>query len=193
MKTLSKIKYGPNGAFFLLRSFLVFTLSSMTVISPLLADTSGDGSEVKLTVPKKKSPLSLNLENTQIQPPGLISKSSSEYFSSIPDAKLLVPVHVWGEVKEPGVHFVPLGSSIAEAVSSSGGPTSTASMPTVTLRRKSESERDVDLFKIGLSEKVAAHDTIVISRSTRSDLPLYFGGISILLSAASLVVLLLKR
>lgn len=195
MTQVSKITSSSRTHYLLIRSFLVFVLSSMLSLSPVIAAESTTekketSESVELKVPKKKSP-SLNYENTQIQPSGIAGKASSEYYSTIPDAKLLVPVHVWGEIREPGLHFVPLGSSISEAISSSGGPLTTAAMPEVELRRKSE-VRDVNLFKAGFSEKVAANDTIIVERSMKADLPLYFGAISVLVSLSTLIVLLSK-
>lgn len=195
MTQVSKVTFSTKTHFLLMRSFLVFVLSSMISLTPVIAaeataEKKEAGEQVELKVPKKKAP-SLNYENTQIQPSGITGKASSEYYSTIPDAKLLIPVHVWGEIKEPGLHFVPLGSSISEAISSSGGPLTTASMPEVELRRKND-VKDVNIFRAGFNEKVVANDTIVVQRSMKADLPLYFGGISILISLASLVVLLTK-
>lgn len=191
MTQISKLKYSSKISLFFLRALTVFILSSEITLSPVIAAEANSENPVELKVPKKKNP-TINLDYTQIQPAGIGGRASSEYYSTLPDAKLLVPIHVWGEIKEPGMHFVPLGSSVSEAISSSGGPLTTASMPEVVIRRKNEPDKEVDLFKTGLNEKVSAHDTIVVQRSMKADLPLYFGGISILISLASFVILLTK-
>ncbi len=199
MTQISKITYSSKTPLLLTRAFLVFVISSMLTVAPVIAAESTEVKKesadtdkkeaVELKVPKRKG-VSLSTEFTQIQPQNLSAKASSEYYSTIPDAKLLVPVHVWGEIREPGLHFVPMGSSISEAISACGGPLPTASTPDVELHRKNEKIRDVDIFRAGFGEKVSANDTIVVERSIKADLPLIFSATSILVSLATLIVLL---
>lgn len=199
MKLITNFKYGTGFTGYALRVFLVFTLSSSFVTPTLMAaDVSVEKKEqqpeAELKVPAKKRPTLSNFDSTQIQPANLNPRSSSEFYSTIPDAKLLIPIHIWGQVKEPGLHFVPLGSNLSEAISSAGGPDTNAKFPEVTLIRKGDSiEREVNVLKNGLVEKIVANDTIVLDRSLRADLPVIFGGISIGISLITLIVLLKKQ
>ncbi len=201
MTLISNIKYSSCSFSRVARIFLVTVLSILLPLSPLISAEphperkqiiEKDDSAVELRVPRKKSPSISNLDNSQIQPMNLTPRSSSEFYSTLPDAKILIPIHVWGEVREPGLHFVPLGSNLSEAISASGGPATTAAIPEVNLLRKNEKKREVNLFTHGLTERVAANDTIVVDRSLRTDLPLIFGGISVLISITTLIVLLTK-
>lgn len=42
--------------------------------------------------------------------------------------EILMPVNVWGEVRNPGLHMVPWDSDLRDALSAAGGPTSTADL-----------------------------------------------------------------
>ena len=49
------------------------------------------------------------------------------------DQRLLIEVHVWGEVTRPGLYRVPDGSTILDVISAAGGPTGFASLSRVRL------------------------------------------------------------
>lgn len=49
------------------------------------------------------------------------------------DSRLLIEVHVWGEVNKPGLHRVPDGSTVLDAISLAGGPTQFASVSKIRL------------------------------------------------------------
>ncbi|HBE72971.1 MAG TPA: hypothetical protein DDW31_02595 [candidate division Zixibacteria bacterium] len=56
-------------------------------------------------------------------------------FSFQRDSRLLIEVHVWGEVNKPGLYRVPDGSTALDAISLAGGPTQFASISKVKLTR----------------------------------------------------------
>ncbi len=49
------------------------------------------------------------------------------------DSRLLIEVHVWGEVNRPGLYRVPDGSTVLDAISMAGGPTQFANLSKVRL------------------------------------------------------------
>jgi hypothetical protein len=49
------------------------------------------------------------------------------------DSRLLIEVHVWGEVNKPGLYRVPDGSTVLDAISLAGGPTQFAALSKVKL------------------------------------------------------------
>jgi protein involved in polysaccharide export with SLBB domain len=121
----------------------------------------------------------------QVQPDELPKRPSAEYFTTKPGAKVLVSVNIWGEVFQPGVHFVPVGAKLTDALGAAGGPTGLANMPNVRLVRD-QTERYLDLFEQGGSYTVQDRDMIYVERTFKSDLPLIFAAVS---SAVSVVTL----
>ena len=47
--------------------------------------------------------------------------------------EILMPVNVWGEVRNPGLHMVPWDSDLRDALSAAGGPTSSADLSSVKI------------------------------------------------------------
>lgn len=47
--------------------------------------------------------------------------------------EILMPVNVWGEVRNPGMHMVSWDSDLRDALSAAGGPTSSANLSKVTI------------------------------------------------------------
>ena len=47
--------------------------------------------------------------------------------------EILMPVNVWGEVRNPGIHMVPWDSDLRDALSAAGGPTSSADLSSVKI------------------------------------------------------------
>lgn len=52
-----------------------------------------------------------------------------------PDEKLLINVHIWGEVRQPGEYLVPDDTDILELISKAGGPTEYANLSNVKITR----------------------------------------------------------
>ncbi len=64
--------------------------------------------------------------------------------------EVLINVHVWGEVVNPGTVQVPVGSDLVTAISAAGGPTGDADMGRVRLAGSlGESEFDLASFLDG--------------------------------------------
>lgn len=52
-----------------------------------------------------------------------------------PDEKLLINVHIWGEVRQPGEYLVPDDTDVLELISKAGGPTEYANLSNVKITR----------------------------------------------------------
>jgi NADH:ubiquinone oxidoreductase subunit F (NADH-binding) len=120
-----------------------------------------------------------------VAPPGVGQRNGFEYFSANPEAKVLIGVKVWGEVKQPGIYYVPLGSSLSDTIGAAGGPLPTASTPDFKLMRSGES-RSVDLFDDAARMPVQKGDVLMVDTSIKRDLPLIFSGLTVLVSMLTL-------
>ncbi len=47
--------------------------------------------------------------------------------------EILMPVNVWGEVRNPGVYMIPWNSDLRDALSAAGGPTTTANLSSIKI------------------------------------------------------------
>ena len=64
--------------------------------------------------------------------------------------EILMPVNVWGEVRNPGVHMIPWNSDLRDALSAAGGPTATADLSDVrVILLDLEIEYDLSAFLSG--------------------------------------------
>lgn len=52
-----------------------------------------------------------------------------------PDERLLITVHIWGEVRNPGGYLVPDDTDILELISKAGGPTEFSNLSNVKITR----------------------------------------------------------
>lgn len=69
---------------------------------------------------------------------GIGKAAGSVYYSPSIKGKVLIPVHFWGYFQRPGLHFVPVESSLLEGISYAGGPNPQARIDNVKLMRKNE-------------------------------------------------------
>jgi hypothetical protein len=66
----------------------------------------------------------------------LVTAASAVEDYSLPgvdSSEILMPVNVWGEVRNPGMHMVPWNSDLRDALSAAGGPTSTANLSKIKI------------------------------------------------------------
>jgi len=63
-------------------------------------------------------------------------ESQLDQYQIGPGEKLMIQVHVWGEVARPGEYLVPDGTNVLELISRAGGPTAFANLKNITLTRK---------------------------------------------------------
>lgn len=104
---------------------------------------SSHASEVENSVSIKNFVLPSEVKN-------LGKLSGSIYYNKSIKGKALIPVHFWGEVRTPGLHFVPVDTKFIEALSMAGGPSSLANLEKVKLVRRSD--RDVKTIEFDLTE-----------------------------------------
>lgn len=164
----TKTRRSSLARLFCLLPSLLLTLNA----SPVQAETSG---------------------STIVAPNAPQGRVSSEYFSSNPTQRLLVPVNIWGAVREPGIHYVPLNSTLTEVISSAGGPALDASVSDIKLQRLGQQDASLNLYKQGQTERVQAHDTIQVDQTRwQVNLPIIFGGIGVGISVITLFAVILK-
>ena len=134
------------------------------------------------------------VEPVVTRPAGVTPRSSAEFYSSNPRERVLIPVNIWGEVKEPGIHFVPVGANVLQTVSAAGGPTNSADLPKISLVRADGARQTLDLYKAGAITPIGPNDTLMVDYNlARVNLPLIFGGITAAVSVATLLVVVLRK
>ena len=72
-----------------------------------------------------------------------------------PDEKLLISVHIWGEVRQPGEYFVTDDTDVLELISKAGGPTEYANLNNVKISRRIKRMTDL---KRNRFQKISAVD-----------------------------------
>lgn len=72
------------------------------------------------------------------------------YYSSSSKNKVLVPVHLWGHLVKPGLHFIPSDTTFIKGLSSTGGPLPGAKLDEILLTRIVDGK--VKKFTFDLSE-----------------------------------------
>jgi hypothetical protein len=88
-----------------------------------------------------------------LAPAGL---SAQEEYGFQRDQRLLIEVHVWGEVTRPGLYRVPDGSTILDVISAAGGPTGFAALGKVRLTHPSGATPRS--LKVNLDQYVAGNN-----------------------------------
>lgn len=102
-----------------------------------------------------------------------IGKSAgSVYYSAVVKDKILIPVHIWGAVQKPGLHFIPTGTNLVEALSLAGGPTIQANLDKVKLTRDASGKIEGEYFNLSsggnsdaFSKEMISRDTIFVEKS----------------------------
>ena len=119
------------------------------------------------------------------------------YYNQAVKGKVLIPVHIWGEVKQSGLHFVPADTSFVGGLSMAGGPNTRSDMESVRLMRANG--QGIQTSEFNLTEggdlevhdlKLKAGDTIFVPKSTYyEDRAYYTSLISVAVSVLSGVLL----
>jgi hypothetical protein len=124
-------------------------------------------------------------------------KAGSIYYSPSVKGKVLIPVHFWGQVKNSGLHFMPVDTNIINGISLAGGPTTNAELDNVkvTTKRGGKRERiDFDLTGGGGIEledfKLQPGDTVYVPQDTfRQDRNYYTSLTSVILTLLSSILI----
>ncbi len=112
-------------------------------------------------------------------------RPSAEFYTTRPGAGTLIGVNLWGELAQPGRHYLQLGSRLSDAIGASGGPSGQADVGSIRLVRGSD-YKTVDLFKDGVMVELQDGDSVYVPRSVKYDLPIYFGAASVIVSLLTL-------
>ncbi len=131
-----------------------------------------------------------------------LQKSGSVYFTSTKKNEVLIKGNIWGSVQYPGVHFVPIGTRVLDALSIAGGPLDKADTDNITLSSK-EKNGDLLVRKISVSKAlkdvgynpVLQADDILIVAEDRSleKASLYLQAGTFILSVAAFSLLLQQQ
>jgi hypothetical protein len=100
---------------------IILNLSLLIASSPLYAQANKAGGF-------DLNQLALPSEVKNIQ-----KNTGSIYYSPAVKGKVLMPIHFWGYFNKPGLHFIPVDSSLLEGVSYAGGPNPQAQLENVRL------------------------------------------------------------
>lgn len=77
--------------------------------------------------------------------------AGNEYISGQDPGTVMMRVNLWGAVKRPGIHHIPVKSSLIELMSYAGGPNDNAILDEITIKRNLGQEQkkiSVDLAEI---------------------------------------------
>lgn len=108
----------------------------------------------------------------------------SVFFSPSVKGKVLIPVHFWGEVKNSGLHFVPVNTTFLNGLSMAGGPSSSAKLADVKLTRKNQDKFKVFRYDISdggstkaYSETLQPGDSIFVPKDEYLENRAYYTGL----------------
>ena len=115
-----------------------------------------------------------------------------------PEKLLVFSVHIWGEVRQPGLFSVPEGTTVIDLISLAGGPTSSAKLNSVKLVRANTTGPQqvtmVDLksyLSSGGSDAwtvLLPDDTLMIESKSSANLLKWTGFVSVIALVANVVV-----
>ena len=100
-------------------------------------------------------------------------KSTDYYTAGEQGRDLMIIVHVWGEVNQPGKFIVRDGTSLVEILSEAGGPTRYANLKNVYIAHKGDQIEHIEIYNLEkYIEKEKMHipsllpgDVIVVNRN----------------------------
>lgn len=119
-------------------------------LSILLIFTLGQVSFAKSKKQKKDTSPNYNIRELALpsEVENVGKKGGAIYYSPSVKGKVLIPVHFWGQIKNTGLHFVPVDTSLINGISLAGGPSSTAEFEDVYVTTKRNGKREKFNFDI---------------------------------------------
>tara|TARA_R110002049_G_scaffold243078_8_gene416861 strand:+ start:70 stop:609 length:540 start_codon:yes stop_codon:yes gene_type:complete len=149
---------------------------------------------------KKSDSSSLNLKEFALpsEVEGLIKTPGTVFYSPVVKGKVLIPVHIWGEVQKPGLHFIPIGATLIDGLSMAGGLTAQADEDSIRLTHQDGEKLNSSYFDLsegGDNEafltELRPRDTIFAERSTfREDRSYYTSLIGVVATILSSILIL---
>jgi len=130
-----------------------------------------------------------------------LSKSSGAvYYSSPNKNKTLMPVHIWGEVQKPGLHFIPVDTKLVKGLSFAGGGSSTANLEKVVVNRMEGDQVSRKKFDLKDGGDISAFeytlkpgDTVFIERDRSMENRAYYTSLVAVVVAVLSGALIYKR
>lgn len=100
--------------------------------------------------------------------------SGSIFYNNSVRNKFLIPVHMWGDIKQSGLHFIPTDTTLIKGLSLAGGPSNSANLNDIVVIRNSPDgkfkETSFDLSDGGDAKahqfKMESGDTVFIRKET---------------------------
>lgn len=97
-------------------------------------------------------------------------QTASRYIFSASSDALLMTVKIWGEVKQPGLYDIPIGTDLIELISSAGGPTDNAKLSKIKLiHAVPDSITNQLVFEIDVKEFLESGDIELIPEIKPND------------------------
>lgn len=124
-------------------------------------------------------------------------KGGAIYYSPSVKGKVLIPVHMWGEVRNSGLHFVPLDTNLINGISLAGGPTGSSDLEDVVVTTTRDGKRERMTFDLSdggdlsLEDfKLKPGDTVFVEKDTfRLDRAYYTSLFGVVLTLLSSILL----
>ena len=80
------------------------------------------------------------------------------YYSPTVKNKVLVPVSIWGEVFKPGLHFLPIDTSLVKGLTLAGGPTGSSKLNNIKVIRKEGDKQTGYTFDLREGGEAKSHE-----------------------------------
>lgn len=74
----------------------------------------------------------------------------AEFLSGYYKGAVLIPVELWGAVKQTGIHHIPTQTSLTKLITLAGGPTAEADLDELVINRKTSEKNEI--IKVNLNE-----------------------------------------
>ena len=130
----------------------------------------------------------------------LSKQSGSVFYSATTKNKTLMPVHFWGEVGRPGLHYIPVDTKLVKGLSFAGGGSSLAKLEEVFVNRVENGKIARKEFDLESGGSLEAHeytlmpgDTVFIERDRYIENRAYYT--SLIAVAATIIssIFIIKR
>ncbi len=139
-----------------------------------------------------------NTDSFLVQKNDQSPKAGSVYMTPTKKDEVLFKASIWGAVQYPGVHYIPMGTRLIDALGIAGGPIERADMNNITL--SSHEAQGLNVYNLSLSDALADNnknpllkpDDVLVIREDRSlqKASLYLQVGTFIISAIALGVLI---
>lgn len=130
----------------------------------------------------------------------VVKNPGAVFYSSPNRNKTLMPVHFWGEVGRPGLHFIPIDSELVKGLSFAGGGSSSAKLDAVVVNRLEDGKVHRDVFNLQVGGNDAAYryvlrpgDTVFVEKDRFQENRAYYTSLVGVLATIISSIFILKR